>query len=91
MYEESLAPVTKHALDDLVKLEKKEAVRIASKIKQNSELANPLLRAKALSGVLAGIYRYRIGDYRALFEIDARGKITILTVLRIKHRKEVYD
>jgi mRNA interferase RelE/StbE len=82
---------TKHALDDLKKLEKKTALRIVSKIKENSKLSDPLVRAKALSGILSGVYRYRIGDYRALFEVDKKGIVTILSVLRIKHRKEVYE
>lgn len=82
---------TKHALDDLKQIDRNVALRIAQKIKQNSELENPLVRAKPLSGVLVGVYRYRIGDYRALFELDDHGSIIILSILRIRHRKEVYE
>ena len=61
------------------------------KIKENSELADPLTSAKALSGALSGVSRYRIGNYRALFEIDSDRTLSVLIVLRVKHRKEVYD
>ncbi|OGI20512.1 MAG: hypothetical protein A3B68_03240 [Candidatus Melainabacteria bacterium RIFCSPHIGHO2_02_FULL_34_12] len=33
-------------------------------------------------------YRYRIGDYRIIYEIDEIRKI--VTVFRIRHRKDVY-
>ena len=79
-----------HARKDLLELEKHVARKIALKIQENAELPNPLTRAKALQGSFLGMYRYRIGDYRVIFEIDTAGNISILTVLRIKHRKDVY-
>lgn len=79
-----------HARKDLLELERHTAQKIALKIQENAELPNPLTRAKALQGSLSGMYRYRIGDYRAIFEIDSAGNISILTILRIKHRKDVY-
>jgi len=81
---------TEHALSDLKKIDKKIALRIVVKIKENSELKNPLIRAKQLSGVFTNIYRYRIGDYRALFEINDKGSMNILIVLRVKYRKDAY-
>jgi len=81
---------TESALKDLKKLERKVALRIVNKVKQESEKDDPLRGAKALRGVLAGFYWYRVGDYRVIFEIGEDNKITILTVLRIKHRKDVY-
>ena len=47
--------------------------------------------AKALSGPLQGFSRFRIGDYRVIFEQNASGKIVIYTILRIKHRREIYE
>ncbi|MBP9750189.1 MAG: type II toxin-antitoxin system RelE/ParE family toxin [Candidatus Pacebacteria bacterium] len=75
---------------DLLRLEKRVALRIVHKIAENAELPDPLVRAKPLAGVLAGKYRYRIGDYRVIFILDAEGRVCILTILRIKHRKDVY-
>ncbi len=82
---------TTQARRDLERLDKSIALRIVFKIKENSELSNPLVRATALAGRLAGRYRYRIGDYRAVFRCDNNGDIIILTILRIKHRREVCD
>jgi mRNA interferase RelE/StbE len=80
-----------HAHKDLKSLDKSVAKRIILKIKDNADLDDPLTRAKALQGVLADKYRYRIGDYRAIFVIDAHGRVSVLKVLRVKHRKDVYD
>jgi mRNA interferase RelE/StbE len=35
------------------------------------------------------LFRIRIGDYRAIYAIE--DKIVTITVIRIKHRKEVYQ
>jgi mRNA interferase RelE/StbE len=43
---------------------------------------------KKLSGQLTGLYRYRVGDYRVIFEINEKSKL--VEVLSIKHRKSVY-
>ncbi len=52
------------ALKDLKHVDKKIALRIIVKIKENANQSNPLKRAKKLIGSLAGRYRYRIGNYR---------------------------
>ena len=51
-------------------------------------LDNPHMSGKALVGNYAGLWRYRVGDYRLICEIHDE-KIFV-TVLRIAHRKEVY-
>lgn len=43
---------------------------------------------KRLSGILRGSYRYRVGDYRVVYDVDESRKI--VEVSTIKHRKEVY-
>jgi mRNA interferase RelE/StbE len=43
---------------------------------------------KRLKGTLAGIYRYRIGDYRLFYEIDEE-KI-IIFIIDIEGRKDAY-
>jgi mRNA interferase RelE/StbE len=50
---------------------------------------DPRRFGKPLAGELAGLWRYRIGDYRliATFEDDR----LIVLVLRVAHRREVYD
>ncbi len=50
---------------------------------------DPRRLGKALAGKLKGFWRYRIGDYRAICEL--RDHELIVLVLKIGHRKEVYD
>jgi mRNA interferase RelE/StbE len=44
---------------------------------------------KRLSGELAGLLRYRVGDWRVVYRIDDRaGRVLVLV---IAHRREVYE
>lgn len=81
---------SKTALKDLKQLDKVVAKRIVLKIKDNADQTDPLRRAKPLVGKLSGWYRYRIGDYRAIFSIDADNQIILLKVLQVRHRKDIY-
>jgi len=80
----------KNARDDLHRLEAETATRIIEKIKFYSLQLNPLSYAKRLTEPVLGQYRFRIGDYRAIFDVDGKGRIQILMILRIKHRKDIY-
>lgn len=46
----------------------------------------PLRYAVKLSDSKLGSYRFRIGDYRIIFDIDK----DTLTILDVGHRKEIY-
>lgn len=81
---------TLRAEKDLDLLEKSIAKRIVRKVEQYSNATDPLVTAKSLSGSMIGLYRYRVGDYRVIFEVGKSGTVTILSVLTIKHRKDVY-
>ena len=35
-------------------------------------------------------FRYRIGNYRAIFRKDDQGNFVFLVILKVGHRKEVY-
>lgn len=49
---------------------------------------NPRDLGSPLQGLLGGLWRYRVGDYRIICEIqDARVTVLVLTV---GHRREVY-
>lgn len=72
------------------KLEIKTARRIINKILYFSQQKDPITFAKRLTNADIGRFRFRIGDYRAIFDADKNGKIQILMILRIKHRKDVY-
>lgn len=76
---------------DLEALDLDVARRITSKIEFFAEQKNPLWFATKLKRQNIGDYRFRVGDYRIIFDIDEKGIIKILFILRIKHRKEIYD
>ena len=80
---------TKTAVQDLKRLDKKMAQRIVKKLDFFANQKDPLAFAKRLKDRKYGEYRFRIGDYRAIFDI-AEGKIKILLMLIIRHRREVY-
>ena len=78
------------AQKDLRKLESSDSSRIVKKIDCFVTSAKPLQNAKAMSGIFAGKYRYRIGNYRVIFTYDSNGKVAILSILHIGHRKDIY-
>lgn len=79
-----------NAENDLAILDPKIAGRILEKLEWFIGTPNPLRFAERLTDSPYGEYRFRVGDYRILFDVNARGVITILVILRIKHRREAY-
>jgi len=77
---------SKKALDFFKKLDKPIQERIGKKIQELSE--NPRLGVP-LIGNLTGLYKLRVGDYRTIYKI-VEGNLVIL-ILKIGHRKNVYD
>lgn len=81
---------TSKAEKDLRSLDKKIAQKIIQKTCFYSEQKNLQKYAKKLKPPLDDLFRFRIGDYRVIFEMDKRGNLVVLTVLTIKNRKDVY-
>lgn len=81
---------TKKAFSDLSSLTKKDAKRVLEKIAYFCAQRNPLQYAKKLKDPKFGTYRFRIGDYRVIFDVDSKGQVQILLILTIKHRKDIY-
>ena len=81
---------TTKAKKDLFNLDLQITDHILDKIDFYIETGEPIRYAKKLVSSKLGTYRFRIGDYRAIFDVDSKGNIVILIILRIKHRKEVY-
>ena len=52
-------------------------------------LADDPRSGKMLAGDLKGYWSFRVGNYRIIYSID-NGKVWI-EILRISHRKEVYE
>lgn len=76
---------TKTAGKDIEKLDAITKKRLKKKIEQFQ--SHPLQYATQLTHPKLGTYRWRIGNYRIIFDID---KNTII-VLRVRHRREVYQ
>ncbi|MEI6490203.1 MAG: type II toxin-antitoxin system RelE/ParE family toxin [bacterium] len=55
---------------------------------ENKLALDPDKYALPLRGLFKGFYKFRIGDYRAIFSINGN---TILLVVLIAQRKNVYD
>ena len=75
---------TQRALKDLENIDKKEQHRIAGKLKLYAK--EPLGNARKLVSPKIGTYRFRIGEYRAIFDIDGEN----IVILRLGHRKNIY-
>ncbi len=82
--------LTDTASKQLSKLDKSEAKRITSFLRQRlATLSDPRTTGKALTGPHLGAYwRYRVGDYRIICDIQD-GVLCIL-VIEIGNRREVY-
>ena len=76
----------KKAFDFFKKLDKPIQERIGRKIQ---ELSNDPQVGIPLVGNLTGLWKLRIGDYRAIYQI-INGELIVL-VLKIGHRKNIYD
>lgn len=73
----------------LKKLDRYTQSLIIGWIEKNLEgCENPRVHGKGLTANRAGEWRYRIGDYRLICEIEDE-KIVIL-ILEIGHRREIY-
>lgn len=76
------------AKKELLKLDKPVAKRIHRFLTERVS-KDPKNQGGFLQGNLSEFWRYRVGDYRVIAQID-EGVFTVL-VVRIAHRKEVYS
>lgn len=80
--------VSKKADKAIAKIDKATACKIVDELEEISHLDNPRSRGKALVGNLAGLWRYRVGDYRIICDIEDNALVVL--VVDIAHRREVY-
>lgn len=70
----------------------KDIQRLDKLIKSRIEMAllrykeDPFKYAERLTDSTLGTYRFRVGDYRIIFDIED----TNIVILRVGHRKEIY-
>ncbi|MBR5229110.1 MAG: type II toxin-antitoxin system RelE/ParE family toxin [Firmicutes bacterium] len=80
---------TQQAIKDLKKLDKHTRSLIFGWIEKNLVgCENPRQHGKGLVGDKSGQWRYRIGDYRIIAEIED-DRIVIL-VITVGHRRNIY-
>ena len=77
------------ARKEFLKLDKPIQKQIKTFLLKLQGMEDPCSSGKALKSNLGGLWRYRVGDYRIICDIQ-QDKI-LITVLRIGHRKNVYD
>jgi len=75
---------TQRAERDIAGLDSKIKERIGKTLLRYKE--EPLRYAEKLSDSILGTYRFRIGDYRVIFDIEGDE----IVVLRVGHRREIY-
>ncbi|MBR6504875.1 MAG: type II toxin-antitoxin system RelE/ParE family toxin [Clostridia bacterium] len=81
---------TEGAKKQLKKLDKHIASLIIGWIERNLQYCdNPRIHGKGLTSNRSGQWRYRIGDYRLICEIQDEN--IIILVLEIGHRKSIYE
>ena len=85
-YKVKISPVARKKLK---KMDSSVRVRIVNWLEKNLEgCENPRLRGKPLEGDLSNFWRYRVGDYRIVAEIQD-DKI-IIFVINVDKRNDIY-
>ena len=74
------------AARELKKLDRQIQKRIIEKLMHYADTEN-LSEAKRLTDSRLGEWRYRIGDYRVIFDLSGKE----IEVLKVAHRSEVYE
>ena len=75
---------------ELRKLDSKSQQSILRSLRECIACAeDPKRIGKPLRMNLAGLWRYRVGDYRLVFRFEER--ILVVLVLQVGHRREVYE
>lgn len=72
----------------LRKLDRSVAAKIIDELEDISKLDNPRSRGKALQHNLSGLWRYRVGDYRIICDIE--DGVLVILVVDVEHRSRVY-
>ena len=77
--------ITRRAKKDIDKLTALAKKRCAGAIRVLA--VNPL-KGESLKGEFHGLRRYRVGDFRIIYEIDSESDL--MTIHAVKNRREVY-
>ena len=75
---------TRRALRDINALDDLTRKRIAKTLARYED--DPLKHAESMTDSRLGSYRFRIGDYRVIFDVAGKD----IVVLRVGHQRELY-
>ncbi|MFO8080904.1 MAG: type II toxin-antitoxin system RelE/ParE family toxin [Armatimonadota bacterium] len=73
----------------LLRLDLTTRRRVITQLKRLLNWPVPGKSVRPLKGSLGGLYRMRIGDYRAIFAVDEQREI--ISVREIGHRGDIYE
>lgn len=80
---------SQRAVKDLKKLDKHTSALILGWVRKNLQgCENPRQFGKGLTANRSGEWRYRVGDYRLLAQIE--DNVIRILILNIGHRKDIY-
>lgn len=72
----------------LRKLDRSISSKILDELEEISKMNDPRSRGKGLKHNLSGLWRYRVGDYRIICDIE--DEVLVILVIDVAHRSEVY-
>jgi mRNA interferase RelE/StbE len=75
---------TRRAAKDIQSLDENIKQRIGRTLLRYSD--EPLKRAQKLSDPGLGTYRFRVGEYRVIFDLEGSD----IVILRVGHRREIH-
>jgi mRNA interferase RelE/StbE len=75
---------TERAIKDIQGLDETIKKRIGKTLLRFQN--DPLIFAQRLTDPKLGSYRFRIGDYRVIFDLEGHD----IVILRVGHRREIY-
>lgn len=79
----------KNIVKTLKKIRKSDQLFILSWINKNLiNTKNPRIHGKSLKGEKKGLWRYRVGNYRIVANIQ--DKELIILIIDVGHRKDIY-
>lgn len=82
--------LSENAIKDLNKIDKHQAKIITAWLRKNLQgCENPRLHGKPLSYDRKGQWRYRVGNYRLL--ADIQDNIVTIEIINVGHRRQVYQ
>lgn len=82
--------ISDRAKKQLKKLDRNTATLITSWLKKNLDgCEDPRQKGKGLTANHSGEWRYRVGDYRIL--ADIQDNIVTVLVLQVGHRSKIYE